>query len=379
MGSTRGFIPLSKPHIMEEEIHDVSEVLRSGMLVQGEKVKLFESAMAKFIGCKHAIAVSNGTASLHLALKALGIKPGDEVVIPAFSYVATANVIELTGASPVFIDVDIDTCNIKANDVAALKSPQIKALMPVHEFGLSADIHALSETANAKNWFLIEDAACALGATEKGKHVGTFKEFGSFSFHPRKAITSGEGGLVTTNDDLLAEKIYTLRNHGISIHNNTMDFIEAGFNYRITEMQAVLLSGQLKRFQLTLEKRRAIANTYFERLRGINGLQLPKFDPPKEHTWQSFHILLDSTCNRSKLITVLKNKGIGTNYGAQCIPATTYYKKKYNLDSEKLFPNAWALYNRGLALPLYEGLTKEDINYVCSSLAESIKECSTTN
>ncbi|MBT1700910.1 DegT/DnrJ/EryC1/StrS aminotransferase family protein [Fulvivirgaceae bacterium PWU4] len=363
----KSFIPLSRPNIKEEDIERVAEVLRSGMLVQGEHVKAFENAIAAFIGCKYAIAVSNGTASLHLALKALHIGPGDEVVIPAFSYVATANVVELVGAKPVFVDVELTTCNIQAQAVADLRSPKIKALMPVHEFGLSADIQKLSQIARQNSWALIEDAACALGATEHGKQVGTFKEFGSFSFHPRKAITSGEGGLITTNDDDLANKIYVLRNHGISTQGY-LDFIDAGFNYRLTEMQAVLLTGQLKRFDSTLARRKELAALYNERLRGIAQVSLPQYAPEKEHTWQTFHILLDRNIDRAKLILALKDHGVGTNYGAQCIPAMTYYKGKYGFDAEKTYPNAWALYTRGLALPMFETLTDDEIHYICDTL-----------
>lgn len=213
------FIPLSRPHIIEKDINAVKKVLESGMLVQGREVETFEKRIASYLGIKNAIAVSNGTASLHLALIALGIGPGDEVIIPAFSYIATANVLELVGAKPVFVDVELETCNIKVDKIEEFITPNTKAIMPIHEFGLACDISAIVEIADKHHLYVIEDAACALGAKEDDKSVGSFGNFGSFSFHPRKNITSGEGGMMTTDDSDLAEKVRILRNHGIGSWN----------------------------------------------------------------------------------------------------------------------------------------------------------------
>src|SRR5688500_412394 len=201
------FIPLTSPDIREEDIQEVVKVLRSGMLVQGQHVQDFETGIASFTETKNAIAVSNGTATLHLALVALGIGPGDEVIVPALSYVATANVVELVGATPVFVDIDLDTFNINVAEIESKITAKTKAIIPVHEFGLACDIETVMQIAEKHNLYVIEDAACALGATQNKKHVGSFGTFGSFSFHPRKAISSGEGGIVTTANEALAAKV----------------------------------------------------------------------------------------------------------------------------------------------------------------------------
>jgi perosamine synthetase len=242
---SKNFIPLAKPNIRESDIENVAVVLRSGMLVQGAEVLNIEARLAEYLKVKHVICLSNGTATLHTALLALGIGPGDEVIIPALSYIATANVIERVGATPIFVDVEERSFNIDATKILAAITAKTKAIMPVHEFGLIADINIIKEIADANNLYLIEDAACALGAKQNDVFAGTIGDFGSFSFHPRKAITSGEGGCLVTNDDALADKARTLRNHGVDMSTGSMEFIEAGLNYRMTDFQAAMLKGQL--------------------------------------------------------------------------------------------------------------------------------------
>jgi perosamine synthetase len=243
------FLPLAKPDIREEDIALVNEVLRSGMLVQGVYVEKLEEAFALFHNVKHAIAVSNGTATLHLALHVLGIGPGDEVIVPAFSYVATANVVELVGATCVFADIEERTFNIDVRRIEEKITPRTKAIIPVHEFGLACDIEAVCALAAKHNLHVIEDAACALGAAQNGKPVGSFGIMGSFSLHPRKSITSGEGGLLLTNDDHIAARLRQLRNHGIRMENAQMNFVDAGFNYRMTDFQAALAWSQFQRLE----------------------------------------------------------------------------------------------------------------------------------
>ena len=369
---TEEFIPLMVPDIQQQDIDAVVEVLRSGMLIQGAKVEELEKSIAKYVGSKHAIAVSNGTATLHLALIALGIGRGDEVIVPAFSYMATANVVELVGAKPVFVDIDINTFNIDTDLIERAITPNTKAILPVHEFGLSCDITRVCEIAKKYNLPVIEDAACALGATENGKYTGTFGTIGSFSFHPRKAVTSGEGGMLVTNDDVLAAKIRILRNHGIDMQTGKMEFVEAGFNYRMTDFQAAFVNSQLQRIPGILDYKRKLATGYFEELANNKNIKCPTVPSDKMHTWQSFHILLDKSINRDDLIKKLKEKGIGTNYGAQCIPYQKYFSEKYKLNCEELFPNALNAYKQGLVLPLYERLDKQDIERVIRILDSSI-------
>jgi dTDP-4-amino-4,6-dideoxygalactose transaminase len=355
------FIPLMVPDIREEDIEAVARVLRSGMLVQGEQVAALEKRFAEYTGASHAIAVANGTASLHLALVALGVGPGDEVIVPAFSYVATANVVELVGASCVFVDIDRATFNIDVSKIEEAVTPRTKAIIPVHEFGLSCDLEMVVEIARKHNLAVVEDAACALGAFHQGRHVGTFGEIGSFSLHPRKAITSGEGGVITTNDPELARKLRILRNHGIEMQNQKMEFVEAGFNYRLTEMQAALVLSQFGRFEEILEEKQILAKAYFDGLQGLKQIELPVIPAGKTHSWQTFHVVVADSSDRDAVISELRENGVGSNYGAQCIPAQQYYQGKYSLASESLFPNASRAYRQGLALPLYAGLSGEDV------------------
>lgn len=361
-------IPLMVPDIQQQDIDAVVKVLQSGLLIQGKEVETFENNIADYLGVKHAIAVSNGTASLHLALVASGIGKGDEVIVPAFSYMATANVVELVGATPVFVDIDMETFNIDTALIEKAISSKTKAIIPVHEFGLACDITAILKIAEKHHLTVIEDAACALGALENKKYAGTFG-IGSFSFHPRKAVTSGEGGMLVTNDDELARKLRILRNHGIEMLDGKMEFVEAGFNYRLTDFQAALVNSQFQRIESILKHKNELAAIYFEELKGHNKIKLPVVPKDKTPTWQSFHILVDG--NRDELINKLKEQGVGTNYGAQCMPYQKYYQQKYKLDCALLFPNALKAYQQGLVLPLYERLNAEDVKLISAKLFEA--------
>ena len=361
------FIPLAKPNIMQQDIDLVAEVLHSGMLVQGKYVQELEKEFASITQANYASAVSNGTATLHLALRTLGIKKGDEVIVPAFSYVATANVVELVGATPVFVDINISTFNIDAKKIEAAITKRTKAIIPVHEFGLSCEIETIIQIAEKYKLFVIEDAACALGAKYKGKHVGSFGDFGSFSLHPRKAISSGEGGVLISNNTTFDSKVKVLRNHGIEINEGKMDFVEFGYNYRMTDFQAALVFSQIPRLQETIEYKNELAQVYFSEIESPN-VKLPEVPADLIHTWQTFHVLIDKKHNRDLIIQKLKEKNIGANYGAQCIPCVTAYQKKYALDSAALYPNALMAYAQGLALPLYELLTRDQIKYISNTL-----------
>ena len=361
------FIPLARPDIRDEDIELVNKVLRSGMLVQGEYVAKLEKAFADFVGVKHAIAVSNGTATLHLSLKVLGIGPGDEVIVPALSYTATANVVELVGATCVFVDIDDRTFNIDVQKIEEKITSRTKAIMPVHEFGLACDIESICTIAARHGVAVIEDAACALGARQNGKPVGGFGELGSFSLHPRKSITSGEGGVIVTNNDAFSIKLRQLRNHGIEMEKGKMNFIEAGFNYRMTDFQAALAYSQFLRLESILDYKNELADIYASKLKNDRIVQ-PFIPTDRNHTWQTYHLLINEDLDQEKIIIQLKEDGIGTNYGAQCIPEQTYYKSKYKLDSADLFPNAYKAYTKGLAIPIYDQLTKEDLDYIIQTI-----------
>lgn len=364
-------IPLASPDIRDEDINRVVDVLRSGMLVQGAQVAAFERSVADYLKASHVLAASNGTATLHLALVVAGIGPGDEVIIPSLSYIATANVVELVGARPVFVDINIQTYCINVTRIEAAITPATKAIIPVHEFGLMTDMSVVNTLAKRHNLLVIEDAACALGASENGMLAGTLGDFGSFSLHPRKNITSGEGGLLVCKDSAHAEKVIRLRNHGIAIADGQMLFPEVGFNYRLTDIQAALAMSQFGRFSEILSKKQSLAEVYFEHLTH-GAVTLPVCPEGKTHTWQSFHILLDESIDRDALIQKMRAAGVGTNLGAQCMPDQDFYSRKYGLDVPKLFPNGLRAYKHGLVLPLYEKLTNNDILHIVRILEKEI-------
>lgn len=363
------FIPLARPDITDQDIEAVADVLRTGMLIQGFHVQALEDSFANYHKATYAIAAANGTATLHLALMALGIGSGDEVIIPAFSYIATANVVELVGATPVFVDIDLATFNIDVEKIEERISKKTKAIIPVHEFGLACDIERVRGIAAHYQLHIIEDAACALGAQQNGKPVGTFGSLGSFSLHPRKSITSGEGGVLVTNDELLTGKLRQLRNHGIEMKDGQMEFLEAGFNYRLTDFQAALAQSQFQRLDSILNYKRQLAGVYYGEINNSR-VKLPFVPLDRNHTWQTFHVLLDDSVEQRQTIQWLKERNIGTNYGAQCIPAQHYFKKKYGGDVTANYPNAYKAYRQGLALPLYERLTEEQVSYIAQTINE---------
>lgn len=361
------FIPLASPDINQQDIDCVTAVLRSGMLVQGVNVLALERSFNEFNKSRNAIALSNGTATLHLALLALGIGKGDEVIVPAFSYVATANVVEMVGATCVFVDIEIDTFNIDVTKIEGLITAKTKAIIPVHEFGLACDIETIMQIATKHKLFVIEDAACALGATQNGKYAGTFGNLGSFSLHPRKSITSGEGGVLLTANNELANKLRQLRNHGIEMQEGQMHFVDAGLNYRMTDFQAALANSQMQRLAQIIAYKQELAEVYFNEIKNER-IVLPSIPSDRNHTWQTFHILISNEKDQVAALTELKENNIGANYGAQCIPATAYYKAKYQLDSEQQFPNAYRAFTKGIAIPIYEKLTKDIIKHISNSI-----------
>lgn len=360
------FIPITKPWIIDSDIKAVTDVLETGMLVQGKEVEKLENSIADYIGVNHVIAVSNGTATMHIMLKVLGIGQGDEVIIPAFSYVATANVVELVGATPVFVDIDIATFNINVDLIEKKLTSKTKAILAVHEFGLAANAKEIKRFCTKHNLLFLEDAACALGASIENKKTGSFGHSASFSLHPRKAITSGEGGLITTNDSQFADKCRILRNHGVDLTKGKTGFVEAGFNYRMTDFQAALVASQFSRFEEILAKKNQIASQYFSEIKNPK-VKLPYIPEGYSHSLQSFHIILNGI-SQIEAIEKLKQAGIGANYGAQCIPEVIYYKNKYGLNSFAEFPNAYNAFEQGLVIPLYPQMTKDEISQVISAI-----------
>jgi perosamine synthetase len=372
---------LTVPTIEGDDLAAVSEVLESGFLVQGPKVEGFERAVADYVGTKHAIAVSNCTAALHLALLALDVRPGDLVVVPSYSWVATANVIELCGARPVFTDIRPDTFNMDAQHLDEIverlssnkaTSNRVKAILPVHAFGQLSDMPEIMAIANKHGIPVIEDAACALGATMDEKQAGTWGVMGCFSFHPRKAVTTGEGGMITTDDEDLAWRLRVLRNHGQDPASPTPDFVMPGLNYRVTEFQAALGLTQMAKLKRIIHARRAAAVRY-DSLLEESPLTPPGVAANSEHVYQSYVTLLPKELapKRSGIISQLRMQGVETNIGTWHIPLTSYYRNLYGyLPGD--FPLTDDVFARALTLPLFEGLTEREQQEVVALVCKQV-------
>ncbi len=364
-------INLSKVEISESELIAVSNSLQSGWLVQGENVKLFEKSISEYINAKNVIAVSSGTAALHLAILALGIGENDEVILPSFTFPATANVVSLSNAIPVLVDIDLKTFNIDVAKIEEKITKRTRAIMPVHQFGLAANIDEIKQIARKHSLFVVEDAACALGSKHNGGFCGNIGDLGCFSFHPRKVITTGEGGAIATNNDELAEKIRLLRNHGIFRVNEKIDFTEIGFNYRMTDFQGALGKIQMTRLKDFIDNRRRIARFYKENLKDFEFVTLPNSEEESTHIYQTYHILLNEKINRDLLISKLKEKKIETNYGASNLSVLTSLKK---YAKNEVFRNSQIAFQQGLALPIFPSLTENEIIFVCENLKSTILE-----
>ncbi|NWF65654.1 MAG: DegT/DnrJ/EryC1/StrS family aminotransferase [Chloroflexi bacterium] len=367
-------IRLTIPSIEQDDLDAVRETLASGMLVQGARVAAFERDVADYVGCKHAVAVSNCTAALHLSLLALGVGPGDAVAVTTYSWPATANVIALCGARPVFVDIQPDTYNMDPHRLAeVLARENVRAILPVHTFGQMADMPAILELADRYGIPVVEDAACALGATIHGRPAGTWGIAGCFSLHPRKAITTGEGGLITTNDAHLARQARILRNHGLDPDSPTPDFIAAGYNLRMTEFQAALGSAQMKKLDRLVEARRQGAARYDQLLAGSE-ITPPAVRNGAHHVYQSYVALLPQAVapKRAEIIAALKSKGIETTIGTYHMPLTTYFRKKGHHQPGD-FPVTDEISARSVSLPLYERITREDQQQVVAALMELLE------
>ncbi|MGD8327847.1 MAG: DegT/DnrJ/EryC1/StrS family aminotransferase [Acidobacteriota bacterium] len=364
-------IRLAAPEIPEEALESVREVLESGWFVQGKHVAAFERAVANFAGIEHAVAVTSGTAALHVALLAMGIGAGDEVAVSAYSYPASANVIELCGARPLFVDIDPRTFNMDPGRLEAClhgRAPAPAAIIVVHAFGQMADLDAIGEVAAGHGVPLIEDAACALGATWSNRPPGANTRVACFSFHPRKAITTGEGGMLVTADGQLAAAARALRNHGLAPDAPSPDFILPGFNYRMTEFQAVLGSSALRRLPASIVTRRALAARYDDLLADM--VEVPLVPPQSGHVYQSYVVLLPAQLaeHRAEIIAALAEHGVESTIGTWAIPNTTFYREHYGYGPDS-FPVTTEIFRRSLSLPLHDKISEQDQRQVAAALA----------
>lgn len=386
-------VPISKPWFDEEEQAAVLEPLASGWVVQGPKVQAFESLFATYIGTPNAVACTSCTTALHMALTALGVGRGDEVLVPAFTWVASANAVMYCGATPVLCDISLDTFNLDPADMAARVTGRTRALMPVHLFGLPADMEAVTHLAKTRGLKVVEDAACGLGARIAGRHVGTLGDFGAFSFHPRKAITTGEGGMVVTSDADRADELRSLRDHGASRSDRARhegrrgfllpEFDVLGFNYRMTDVQGALGVAQMGKVERIQARRAALAARYDALLADIDWLATPRVPPDREHGWQSYVCLFRPEAptlarlnalgdRRDALMQRLEQAGVATRQGTHAVHGLSLYRRRFGFRPEHL-PNAWMAERLSLALPLYPTMTEAEQDYVVARLRAADK------
>lgn len=388
-------IPITKPFLDDEERNAIYQTLESGWIVQGPKVAEFEQLFSEFTGAKYAVATTSCTTALHLALVAMSIGYGDEVILPSFTFVATANAVEYTGAMPVFCDIALETFNLDVNQIEKKITQKTKAIIPVHLFGLSADLKPIMEIAEKYRLRVIEDAACGFGSYYHGTHVGNFGDAGCFSFHPRKAITTGEGGMILTGDHNLMITFKSLRDHGASKSdlNRHIDrggsllpeFNQLGYNYRLTDIQGALGVAQMKSAKKIIETRKARAVRYHQMLKNESWLKIPECPEGNIHSYQSYVCMMKprddsfesrqpnvetiSLLNRKRnqLMDHLTGKGIAVRQGTHAVHNLGYYRKKYDLKSED-YINSLIAEQLSITLPLYVQMTDDEQDLVVREL-----------
>ena len=386
-------IPITKPFFGSEEMRAVQLPLESGWVVQGAFVKEFEEKFSAFTGAPFSIATTSCTTGLHVAVAALGLKPGSEVIVPAFTWVSTPNVVEYMGAKPIFCDINLNTFNINTKQIKSLITARTVGIIPVHLFGLCAEMDPILEIAKKHHLWVIEDAACAFGGWYQGNHAGTFGEIGCFSFHPRKSITTGEGGMITTAQPEIDHLSRILRDHGASQTDFDReaiksvfllsDFNHLGYNYRMTDIQGALGCAQMGRAKWVLSERSNRAHLYDEMLKGMEWLELPEVPNGYIHGYQAYVCLFrpqEPTLKnvdrinrqRNDLMMRLEEKGIATRQGTHAPVIQGYYVEKYKLRPEQ-FPNAYLADKLSLTLPLYVQMTEAEQEFVCQNLREGFE------
>ncbi len=373
-------IPLSRPDITQHEIDLVSQVLRSDRLSIGPMVNRFELMIAERCGREHAVAVNSGTSGLHLALLALGIRPGDEVITSSFSFVATANAILYVGATPVFVDIDSTSLNLDPRKVEAAITPRTKAILAVETFGNPALMDELAAIAGKHEIPLVEDCCEGLGGKLKGRPVGSFGRVGVFSFYPNKQITTGEGGMIVTDDDRLADICRSLRNQGrgsgdVGHHAATgawLEHVRLGYNYRLCELQAALGVGQMDRLDELLGKRERVATEYFRRLKGVTDVMCPTVSPDVYMSWFVFVVRLGPDFDREdrdRIIGDMRRHEVGAANYFPPIHHQPMYRQLYEASGgAPQLPVTESVSARTIALPFHGRLTEREIDLVVQTL-----------
>ena len=377
-------IPIARPLLEKDEAEAAYQAVLSGWVSQGPQVAAFEREFAVAVGASHACAVSNCTTALHIALLAAGVGPGDEVITPSHSFIATANSIRYCGATPVFVDIDPATYNLDPKCVAEAVTARTRAVLAVHQMGMPCDLQALTALARRHDIALIEDAACAAGSQIRidgqweaiGKPRG---QIACFSFHPRKVITTGEGGMLTTSNPEFDRKFRLLRQHGMTVPDTVRhgspevifeDYLVVGFNYRMTDVQAAIGRKQLERLSNLVSTRRALATLYAEVLQGVDGLQLPLEPEWARSNWQSYCVRLPDWVDQKATMQNLLNQGIATRRGIMCSHREQPYsgeKQRFSLRQSELAQD------HSILLPIYTQMTKDDVVRVAVALRRELR------
>lgn len=369
-------IPLSDIDLGEEEIRKVTKVLRSKWLSMGPVTEQFEREFAEYLGAKHAFAVSNGTAALHIACRVLGIGPGDEVIVPSLTFVATANAVLYVGATPVFADItSLEDFNISPEDISKKITSKTRGMIVVHYGGYSCNMDAIMRIAKENSLKVIEDAAHAPGAEYKGKKLGTVGDISCFSFFANKNMVTGEGGMIVTNDDSFAERIRIIRSHGMTTltwdrhrgHAYSYDVVETGYNYRISEIESALGLVQLKKLEQNNEKREEITKEYREQLKDIPGIRIPFLNYAEKPSYHIFPLLLSEDISRDEFIENLRGKGIQTSVHYPPIHLFSSYRKMFGFQ-EGMLPKTEFVGKHEVTLPLHPLMSKNDVTSIVYSL-----------
>ena len=371
-------VPITKPALTEEEAHAPYDSIKSGWVTQGPKVAEFEKAVAAYVGAKHGVATTSCTTGLHLALATIGIGPGDEVIVPSFTFIASANAILYTGATVVFCEVDPRTFNADPADIERRITKKTKALMPVDQIGLGCDIDAINDIAKRHGIDVVEDAAPTIGGTYKGRRVGSNAHQTVFSFHPRKVITTGEGGMITTDDDALADKARRLRAHAMSVSDLDRhkadrpileEYHELGFNYRMTDIQASIGLVQIRRLDELLRIRVAKADRYSRELADLKKVRTPYTPPYATHTYQSYCLDFDRSVDRDDLMARLLRRGVATRRGVMASHLEKVYRDRVGRVS---LPITEEKARSTMLIPLFATMTDDEQSYVIESLREEL-------
>lgn len=369
-------IPLSALDITDADIAAVNAVLRTSRLSLGPRMEEFEESIARYVGASHAAAVNSGTSALHLCIRTLGISEGDEVIVPSFAFIAVANVLRYERAVPVFVDIDPQTLNLDPACIEEAITPRTRAIIVVHTFGTPVALDEILEIARRHHLFVIEDACEALGAQFDGRKVGSFGDASVFGFYPNKQITSGEGGMLVTNDSNLAALARKLRNQGRSESGEWLQHEDLGYNYRISELNCALGSAQLQRIESILERREAIAREYHRRLQNVPDLELPPIDLPRRRiSWFVYAIRLSNrfaTAHRDRIVQEMASRGIAC--GRYFAPI--HWQPAYRSQPHRCMPLAQteSIAPRTLALPFFNRISTEQIEEVCQTLSELLRK-----